>query len=160
MSIYAASASASASASARKHVGGDRLGLDQCLANLIDLRFEFWRSFAQAMIVPGTIRAALANYRRVFRSTFTNPADIQNLADTLELPACLGRNWCRTPALVAARLDNVDCFARINVLRFERRRKINTSAKDVWVSSCVLAAYGLTAIQALVIAGSQNRYLC
>ena len=34
---------------------GSRSGLDQRLANLVDLPFEFGRRLAEAMIIPGTI---------------------------------------------------------------------------------------------------------
>ena len=33
---------------------GSRSGLDQRLANLVDLPFEFGRRLAEAMIIPGT----------------------------------------------------------------------------------------------------------
>ena len=135
------------------------LGAQNGFADLVNLRFKFRRRLAETMTVAGTAGAALANDGRVGGRTLFDPANIQDLADALKLLARFRGNRGGAATTVAARFDHVDRAFGVDVLCHERGRKIDAGAQDVWIACGILAAYRLAAIQSLVIAASQYRYL-
>ena len=85
------------------------------------------------------------------------------LADTsvdpeyrFDAAAAFGRDASRAAAAIAAGLDGVDRFGRIDTLRCQRRCEIDPGAQDVGIARRVLAADRLAAVETLVIAGPEH----
>ena len=104
------------------------------------------------MFVTRATRAPRANYRGVLLGALGYPADVENLANTLELARCFIRNGARAAVTVAAGFDSVDCFHSVDILRAQRGCQVDADAKNMWVTCRVLAANRLATVKPLVFA--------
>ena len=107
---------------------------------MVDLRFESRHRLTQAMLVARATRTAWADNGRVFFDTLSDPANIENLADAFQLASCFVRDWAGTAVAVAAFLNCLNGFLRLNVLCAQGRREVYAGAQNMWVSSGVRAA--------------------
>ena len=108
------------------------------------------------MFVARATRAPRANYSCVLCGAFGYPADVEYLADALQLTSLLDRNRSRAAVSIAARLNRIDSLHRVDVLRAQRGRQIDTGAKNMWIACSVLAANRLATVKSLVFTGSQH----